>query len=96
MNAARRKHLENPKGISAIIPALDDAMVAVRKHPTLGDKSQMQINPEGVDLSRLGNGERNSAKPKAREGRASGSERVHQCAVNGDATPLGLKLFLGR
>src|SRR5262245_3396999 len=31
--------------------------------------------PQG-DLSRLGNGERNSAKPKARQGRASGRERV--------------------
>ena len=63
---------------------------------TLGGESHIEINPEGVDLSRLGNGERNSAKPKAREGRASGRERVHLCAANGDATPLGLKLFLGR
>ena len=28
------------------------------------------------DLSRLGSGERNAAKPQAREGRASGHERV--------------------
>jgi hypothetical protein len=33
-------------------------------------------SPIGWDLSRLGSDERNLAKPKAREGRASGRERV--------------------
>jgi hypothetical protein len=31
----------------------------------------------GGDLNRLGSGERNSAKPKARKSRANGRERVH-------------------
>src|ERR1035438_6876008 len=33
------------------------------------------------DLSRLGNGERNSAKPKAREGRVSGQRASHWVGV---------------
>ena len=35
-------------------------------------------NENNSDLSSLGNCERNSAKPKARKGRASGRERVHE------------------
>ena len=34
------------------------------------------------DLRRLGSGERNAAKPQAREGRASGSERVKNVPEN--------------
>ena len=34
----------------------------------LGGESEIEIYSEGVDLSRLGSGERNSAKPKARQG----------------------------
>ena len=49
-------------------------MVAVRKHLRWANGQ----NENNSDLSSLGNCERNSAKPKARKGRASGSERVHE------------------
>jgi hypothetical protein len=60
--------------------------VVPQRGTTLGGESRTQSTLKGVDLSRLGSGERNSANPKAREGRASGRERVHPSAQNGDAT----------
>ena len=49
-----------------------------------------------MDLSRLGNGERNSAEPKAREGRASGRERVHPVGIlRRNAKPPGRREAFG-
>jgi hypothetical protein len=49
--------------------------------PSVGAKRPRWVNGQNEynsDLSSLGNCERNSPKPKARKGRASGRERVHE------------------
>ena len=46
------------------------------------DAAMILLLPGG-DLNRLGIGERNSAKPKARQGRASGKRASHWVRVRG-------------
>jgi D-glycero-D-manno-heptose 1,7-bisphosphate phosphatase len=74
-----------PPVVTAIL-VLVLVLVLVLEHPTSNNQhstsniqhptSPSPLSPTG-DLSRLGNGERNSAKPKAREGRVSGERTSH-------------------